>query len=308
MNYDKIGSFIALKRKEKGLTQKDLALKLGVTDKAVSKWERGLGCPDVSILEILSKELDVSILEILKGRMIEDEVIKVTDMNDYVKETVNYSNYNNQVNLKRIFSKLIIFLVIILGGFLIILNIEHIFYLNKKYEYDFNSNYIMEVKEIINKIENNINIIKNNQGSFTDSDYQVIVNYFDRSFDKYKNMPFLKYDGIKEFNLHDIYILDKALPSRVDMGNVIVILKNCDKSIEDDINLYNKMSTVIMFLGNDTYTETSVAYKYRVPSFFDYEYNTDQFKIPTRIYTYGYMVEMYYNLTKMVIKVGGMNE
>lgn len=57
MNYDKIGSFIQQKRKDKGLTQKQLAEKLGVTDRAISKWERGQGCPDVSILEILSKEL-----------------------------------------------------------------------------------------------------------------------------------------------------------------------------------------------------------------------------------------------------------
>ena len=67
MNYEKIGEFIALKRKEKNLTQKDLAKKIGVTDKAVSRWERGIGCPDVSILEILSKELDVFVLELLKG-------------------------------------------------------------------------------------------------------------------------------------------------------------------------------------------------------------------------------------------------
>ena len=49
MNYEKIGEFISSKRKEKNMTQSDLAKKLGVTDKAVSKWERGLGCPDVSL-------------------------------------------------------------------------------------------------------------------------------------------------------------------------------------------------------------------------------------------------------------------
>ena len=51
MNYERIGKFIQEKRKEKGLTQKELAQKLNITDKAVSKWERGLGCPDVSILK-----------------------------------------------------------------------------------------------------------------------------------------------------------------------------------------------------------------------------------------------------------------
>jgi len=66
MNCEKIGNLIASLRKEKGLTQKELGDKLGITDRAVSKWERGLGCPDVSLLEDLSKVLDISILEILK--------------------------------------------------------------------------------------------------------------------------------------------------------------------------------------------------------------------------------------------------
>ena len=100
MNYNKIGNFIAEKRKEKGLTQKELAEKIGVTDKAVSKWERGLGCPDVSILEVLASTLDVSILEILKGRPIENEIIKVTEANDYVKESLNYSKVQTKEKLK----------------------------------------------------------------------------------------------------------------------------------------------------------------------------------------------------------------
>ena len=58
MNYEKIGEFIAEKRKEKNLTQVELAKRLGVTDKAVSKWERGLSVPDVYILEILYKDGD----------------------------------------------------------------------------------------------------------------------------------------------------------------------------------------------------------------------------------------------------------
>lgn len=121
MNYNKIGNFIAEKRKEKGLTQKELAEKIGVTDKAVSKWERGLGCPDVSILEVLASTLDVSILEILKGRTIENEIIKVTEANDYVKESLNYSKVQTKEKLKIILSKLICFFIILIGTILIII-------------------------------------------------------------------------------------------------------------------------------------------------------------------------------------------
>ncbi|WP_295209879.1 helix-turn-helix transcriptional regulator [Ruminococcus sp.] len=58
MDYKKIGELICQLRKEKGLTQLQLAEKLHVSDKAVSKWERGIGCPDVSILNALANEQD----------------------------------------------------------------------------------------------------------------------------------------------------------------------------------------------------------------------------------------------------------
>ena len=70
MNCEKIGKFIAISRKQKGLTQTELADRLNITDRAVSKWERGKGCPDISLLEDLSKILDVSIIELLKGEKI----------------------------------------------------------------------------------------------------------------------------------------------------------------------------------------------------------------------------------------------
>ena len=67
MNQEKIGKFISSLRKEKGYTQLELAKKLGVTDKAVSKWERGLCFPDMSLLIPLSEILDVTMNELLLG-------------------------------------------------------------------------------------------------------------------------------------------------------------------------------------------------------------------------------------------------
>lgn len=67
MDLIKCGLFIAGLRKEQSMTQKDLAEKIGVTDKAVSRWETGKGFPDVSILKQLSQVLDVSITEIING-------------------------------------------------------------------------------------------------------------------------------------------------------------------------------------------------------------------------------------------------
>jgi transcriptional regulator with XRE-family HTH domain len=66
MNQEKIGRFIQEHRKNKNLTQEQLAEKLGITKGAVSKWERGLSLMDMSLLKPLSEILEVSIIEIIK--------------------------------------------------------------------------------------------------------------------------------------------------------------------------------------------------------------------------------------------------
>lgn len=70
MDLKHVGNFIATLRKEKGLTQEKLGEQLGVSSKTVSKWERGVNAPDISLLESLSNILDVDIKEILNGERI----------------------------------------------------------------------------------------------------------------------------------------------------------------------------------------------------------------------------------------------
>ncbi|MEE1503356.1 MAG: helix-turn-helix domain-containing protein [Acutalibacteraceae bacterium] len=73
MNQIKIGRFIAERRKKASLTQMQLAEKLGITDKAVSKWERGVAMPDTSIMLELSDILGISVNELLSGEKIDME-------------------------------------------------------------------------------------------------------------------------------------------------------------------------------------------------------------------------------------------
>ena len=73
MDQEKIGGIIKTLRKDKGMTQLELALCLNVTDRAVSKWERGLGCPDISLLTKLSEIFSVDIGSIIDGDMDENE-------------------------------------------------------------------------------------------------------------------------------------------------------------------------------------------------------------------------------------------
>ena len=67
MDQNKSGKFIAKLRKEKNMTQEQLAEKMGVSINAVSKWERGLSFPDVSLYKKLCKELDINIEELING-------------------------------------------------------------------------------------------------------------------------------------------------------------------------------------------------------------------------------------------------
>ena len=77
-----IGETISSLRKKKGLTQNELAEKMNVTDKAVSKWERDLSCPDVNTISRLAEVLDVSVEELLNAK----EQIKT---NSKIKDLVN---------------------------------------------------------------------------------------------------------------------------------------------------------------------------------------------------------------------------
>ena len=68
MTYESMGSSIASRRRELGMTQKELADRLGITDKAVSKWERDVCCPDTALLSPLSEILGLSLEELVNAK------------------------------------------------------------------------------------------------------------------------------------------------------------------------------------------------------------------------------------------------
>lgn len=70
MDCAKVGKLILQLRKEKGLTQKQVADRLNISNKTISKWERGLGCPDVSLWKELSAILGADILHLLQGELL----------------------------------------------------------------------------------------------------------------------------------------------------------------------------------------------------------------------------------------------
>ena len=92
MDAQKFGTFIAQCRKEKGMTQSELAAKIMVTDKAVSRWERGKGFPDINLLLPLAEALEVSVLELMhserqkeKAQLFQDDTAIVHLMENAVE-------------------------------------------------------------------------------------------------------------------------------------------------------------------------------------------------------------------------------
>lgn len=85
---DRFGSFLTQLRKEKGFTQQELADKLFVSNKAVSKWERGQSLPDISLLTPLAELLGVTVAELLKGERLTGETIDAREAETLVRKTL----------------------------------------------------------------------------------------------------------------------------------------------------------------------------------------------------------------------------
>lgn len=119
MDKESFGLFIAEQRKEKNLTQKELADKLLISDKAVSKWERGLSFPDITLLEPLAELLSVSIVELMEGRKISmDENFKSKDVEQAVQTTIEMGEAEDKEKRKRYFVERLITVVcfVLLGA------------------------------------------------------------------------------------------------------------------------------------------------------------------------------------------------
>ena len=123
MEKEKIGKYIRKKRIEKGMTQQQLAEKIQVTEKAVSRWETGRGVPDISLLEPLAEELHVSVTELLNGeeRVQEEAVhdtkahmadIDITNVIEYVQENRKEKYYTGfKIGIGCLVVSLVLFLL-----------------------------------------------------------------------------------------------------------------------------------------------------------------------------------------------------
>jgi len=301
MDYQKVGLLIATLRKEKGLTQKELADKLRITDRAVSKWERGLGCPDVSLLDDLSRILDVSILEILKGRRLDkDEIAN----NKNIIESMNYSKESIKNKIKRYCNIISITIIIMISLIILFLNLKSIYYMNKTYISDLGN---VEDEKLFDKVQQNINTIKNNQGIYSDEEYKKILT-FTTNLEKKLDIEKDKYYASK-----DTYTYKEILEfyeSKKDYRNLSITLTFTD-TIYDIVHKYNP-ETVKNILSYFNYSdsiancENEIYEQIKNPYYYDKEVSDNVAYNVTGFIHYEYYRDN--SLLNDIVEVGEMNE
>ena len=147
MDNKKFGDFIKELRKEKQLTQKELGEKLNITDKAISKWERGLSFPDIAVLKDLAEFFEIDISELLNGERGKKQEI---DIEKAIQEAIeNYKNIEEKKKEKvQKVKKRIGVISIIIFVFALILQIVYLI-IFKRHNYE----YVIDALEyIINQI------------------------------------------------------------------------------------------------------------------------------------------------------------
>lgn len=230
MNQEKIGKLIASLRKELNLTQSELGAKVGVGDRAVSKWERGITCPDISIINELSTILGITSDELLKG-----------ELNKEHKDTL----CKHKLNKKLLFIIPMLLLIIALAIVLINRNRSYVYTLSSpNSSCEVNGKMFFEKGNIViainwlsftNKKYNNLYIKNYEYNLRSNNNFIVRKGYVNNSDLNFK--PILLKDFMRSFNIN--YQTSEKV--KFDRANIIkngIILEI--RFLDADDNIFNE--------------------------------------------------------------------
>lgn len=141
MDTVKIGKFIADRRKGQKLTQEQLAQKLGVTSKTISRWENGNYMPDISLLKPLSDELGITLNDLISGEKVETQNYQ-EKLEENIINTISYKEESIMNRLNKIFLLIIIILIIALS-------VTTYYYFNMRKAYIDSANRIVKITELL---------------------------------------------------------------------------------------------------------------------------------------------------------------
>ena len=299
MNPKKIGEFIAQKRKEKGLNQKQLADKLYITDRAISKWETGRGIPDISIVDSLAKELDVEIIELLQGK----EQKENDNVNSLINDSLKYGFNNAKEKTIQIVNTICITIFVIICSSLLFFNLRSTYMLNRTYT----NNGVFAKSEIeVNNLKSKIDLIRNNQGIYTDEEYNTIIRYVDgiSAFANYQfdfkliNQETLTFKEMTKYqsSLNPYSFFGLSYPKSV-----------YDFLIKYDVNVYKRgqlfASSMYQYIELTTKLNTNLVAPYYYNRLFDKTNLTDD---TSRLIYNQYTL---YNMTlNDILSIGGLDE
>lgn len=236
MNQQQIGKFLSETRKKKNITQKELADKIGVTNKAISKWENGRGMPDYSLFQPLCEALDISVTELLNGKESKNDI-----------GIVNYLEYKE----KQYFKKIILFIVLVV--LILICCVSGIYFVNSYKK--------INVYELKGQSEN----FYYEQGLIIKSNIKNVIQYGDLSSDTISDDKILsaslavkiddEYFSISNFQTNFLisekygygeYFNDKTLSHIPDDLYIIIFYEQNGSVLYEELKVYNEQ-----ILSND---------------------------------------------------------
>lgn len=299
MNTEQTGSFLAKLRKEKDMTQKELAKLLGVTGRTVSEWERGISSPDISLIDDLARILDTTILELLRGKELErEEIIE----NKALIETMKYAAMDTKNKIKRKISKLCIAVVGLMLILLCFFNVKGLYYLTKTYKTT--DSYVVD--NLFTEVEAYLQIVLNNQGRYTDDEYDEILEYVEaidnfndiKKTEEFFNKEEYSYQEIKEYvekmNLYALYGYNMGVHDSV---YHIILEYNVNKS--NAMSLFLSLRNECVNILDDIYDFLEVPY-----------YNEDVLDVDPAYLVKNLVLNQYFSYKialQDIIEVGGLD-
>lgn len=270
MNQERIGKFISLCRNKKNLTQSELAYKLGITDKAISKWENGRCLPDLVLIKPLCKELGITMNELLSGDYIkENELKKKSEI--IIDKTITYMDVKERKTKKIIY----LFLIIILSTFIIIgiTNIKN--YAKQNYYALENSNimyeeYLNNIKykmdEICDKDENGnwIKIKNSDKLSEYDNKRNELVKDIQESYNyltENKDINFIKsYQTKGQVTKKELEYLNSINDSLTCLNNFSKYKELINSKNEVDIKIYEEVKDIYILQSTEIYKKSNLTF------------------------------------------------
>ena len=198
MNQEKIGKFIAKKRKEKNLTQIQFAEKLGVSDRSVSNWENGKNMPDMSLFPIISKELNITINDLMSG-----EIVEKKEYQQKFEENIIYTIDKKVKKENRLLKIILLTLFIIFFVLVMFVSIESIYMKSNVNSYPL----------IQKNYYDDIHVNDNQYFERTIYSYGFYVKYFYKSKNPDKPMMISNNISEKDFEIvkKDFYLINGQL-------------------------------------------------------------------------------------------------